>query len=177
MKSLKIKHKYGAGFTLSEILVYIAVLSIVVLATSSFLLWISRTNTRAKATREVIDNSRRLMETIAHETKEANSVYTPTSLFSSSSGQLSLETDKYTPSGEIVSFIDFYLCDARLCLKKEGLDPVAITSEEVEIISLEFSQVATSSIQVNLQLNYKTERAEYQSSLNTTSTVSLRSYQ
>ena len=184
MKSIK-TNKYGlgkerlkcsAGFTLSELLAYIAVLSIVMLTVSSLLLWIIRTSTKAKATREVLDNSRRLMEVITHEIKEANSIYTPTSLFSTSLGQLSLETAKYLPAGEVTTFIDFYLCDTRLCLKKEELDPVAITSEQVEIVSLEFSQVATSSIQINLQLNYKTERVEYQSSLNTTSTISLRSY-
>ena len=185
MKSIKIKHRHqlakevfkSGGFTLSEILVYIAVLSIVVLAVSSLLLWISRTNTKAQATREVLDNRRRLMETITHEIKEAQSIYTPTSLFADSLGQLSLETTKYLPLGETATFIDFYLCDTRLCLKKEDSDPVAITSERVEIVSLEFSQVATSSIQVNLQIDYKTEKEEYRSSINTTSTISLRAYQ
>lgn len=55
------------GFTLTEILVYIAVLSIIVLALSSFFLWASRFNVKTKITREVFDNMRRTMEALTSE--------------------------------------------------------------------------------------------------------------
>lgn len=170
------------GFTLTEILVYVGILSMIVLVVSSLFLWISRSSAKAKATREALNNSRRAVEIMTHEIREANSIYTPTSAFSISTGQLSLETIKYLPEGENRSYIDFYICEKRLCLKKEGQDPIALTSGKVEIKSLEFSQVATTStipsVQISLKIDYGTPDTQpsYQASINTTSTVSLRLY-
>ncbi len=83
---------------------------------------------------------------------------------------------------ENTSYVDFYLCEKRLCLKKEGQDPVALTSDKVEINHLQFFQIATTSttpsIQISLGVDYKApgNKPEYQASINTTSTASLRSY-
>ncbi len=170
------------GFTLTEVLVYVAVLTIIFSAVVSLLLGISRSNTRAKVIRETLNNSRRAMEIMTYEIREAKNIYTPTSDFSSSAGQLSLETTKYVLEKENTSYIDFYLCEKRLCLKKEGQDPVALTSDKVEINHLQFFQIATTSttpsIQISLGVDYKApgNKPEYQASINTTSTASLRSY-
>ena len=166
------------GFTLTEVLIYLGVLMIIILAVSSFFLWITRSNTKAKTMRETLDNSRRAMEIMTYEIREAKSIYTPTT----TSTQLSLETVHYLPEGEKATYVDFYLCEERLCLKKEGQNPIALTSNNVEVKNLEFSQIATTStapsIQINLKIDYKAPSAkpEYQASVNTTSTASLRSY-
>lgn len=170
------------GFTLTEVLVYVAVLTIIFSAVVSLFLGISRSNVRAKVIRETLNNSKRAMEIMTYEIREAKSIYTPTSDFSPSTGQLSLETAKYLLEGENTSYIDFYLCEKRLCLKKEGQDPVALTSDRVEINHLQFSQITTTSttpsIQIILGIDYKapSNKPEYQASINTTSTASLRSY-
>ena len=180
--SIASKYKSGGGFTLMEALIYIGVLAIVVLAVSSFFLWITRSNTKVRAMRETLDSARQAMEIMSHEIKEAKSIYTPISIFSTSTGQISLETTKYLPEGENRTYIDFFLCEKRLCLKKEGQNPIALTSDNVEVKSLEFNQVATTStipsIQIALRIDYKApaERAEYQASVELISTVSLRSY-
>jgi len=169
------------SFTLTEILIYIAVLSIVTLAASSFFLWISRSNVKARAMREVTANGERVIQMITAEIKEAENIYTPTSVFDSHPGQLSLKTKKYLPEGETTSYLDFYLCDAQLCFKKESQNPIALTSERVEVNNLVFNQIITSgvpSIQINLKIDYKSpaNKPEYQASFDTISTVSLRSY-
>lgn len=158
-------HRKGAGFTLLEVLIYISVLAIVFLAVSSFLTWSLKTNTKASAIREAADNGRRAMEIMAYEIKGAKSVYGPTS----SSTQLSLET-------KTSSFIDFYICGdaaSAICLKKESQNPIAITSDAVKVSNLVFTQIATTtpSVQIQLKVDYKTE-----ASFTATSTVSLRSY-
>ncbi|MDO8663526.1 MAG: type II secretion system protein [Candidatus Wildermuthbacteria bacterium] len=170
------------GFTLIEILVYVAVLVILILAISYFLLWTIRSNVKSAATRETADNATAILEKMAYEIKEASSIYTPTSIFSATSGQLSLETTKYLPSGESASYIDFYVCGKSVCLKKEGEAPIALTSSRVKVNKLEFFQISTTStapsVQIGLGVSYdvKTAKPEYQASFNTTSTVSLRSY-
>ncbi|MBZ9578288.1 type II secretion system protein [Patescibacteria group bacterium] len=165
------------SFTLMEILVYIAVLSIVITAIVSFVLWFIHSNTKTKAMRETLDNARRVMEIMTYEIKEARSIYAPTT----TSTQLSLETTKYLPEGEETSFIDFYLCDYRLCLKKESRDSIALTSDSVEINNLVFTRIVSGevpSIQIDLTIDYKnpTNRPEYQASVGLKSTVSLREY-
>ena len=169
------------GFTLIEVLVYVAVLSIIILAVSDFLTWTMRSNTKTKAMRETQDNARRAMEIMTYEIKEAKSIYTPTSVFDSHPGQLSLETTKYLPGGEETTYIDFYLCGTQLCLKKESQNPLALTSDRVEVNNLFFSQIITGgipSVQIDLGINFKNpqNRPEYQASVNLKSTASLRSY-
>lgn len=164
------------GFTLMEFLVYIAVLSIITLTVSSFFLGTTRINAKNKAMREVTANTKRAMEIMTGEIKEAKAVYTPTT----ATGQLSLETAKYLPNNETESYIDFYLCDDRLCLKKEGQLPVALTSERVKITEISFFKIATSSpsVQIHLKVDYKTGvlKPEFQASFQTTSTASVRAY-
>ncbi|PIP24772.1 MAG: hypothetical protein COX33_00090, partial [Candidatus Nealsonbacteria bacterium CG23_combo_of_CG06-09_8_20_14_all_36_125] len=43
---------FKKSFTLTEMLVYVAVLAIIVLAVSSFFLWTTRSNTKTRAMRE-----------------------------------------------------------------------------------------------------------------------------
>ena len=166
------------GFTLTEVLIYIAVLAIIMAAVSSFLLWQISSNAKSRAIRETQNNAEQALSIMAREIKEAKSVYTPTSVFDVNPGQLSLETTKYLPSGETVSYLDFFICERRLCLKKESQDPVAITSATVKISNLVFSQIATTSIQINLKIDYlaTSTRPEYQASFSATSTASLRTY-
>ncbi len=160
------------GFTLIEILIYISVLAIVFLAVSSFLTWSIKTSAKATAIREATDNGRRAMEIITREIRGAKGIYTPTS----TSTQLSLETKTST-------FVDFYLCGSptsTICLKEESQEPIAITSESVQVRSLVFTQISTTtpSIRIQMGLDYKTQAKlpEYQASVDLTSTVSLRSY-
>lgn len=169
----KLKNK-KTGFTLTEMLVYIATLSLIVLAICSFIFWLVYSNNKAKAIREVLDNSRRAMAIITQEIKEAKSIYAPTT----NSDQLSLETKKYLPAGEMISYLDFYICENRICLKKESQNPIVLTSDEVIINSLTFTQVGASnlSVEVDLIVEYKNpqNRPEYKASFHLNSTVSLR---
>lgn len=160
-----------------EILVYIAVLVIIISAVLAFLSWAIKSSHKAKAIREVLDNANRAMETMAYEIRESKSIYTPTT----TSTQLSLETDHSLPAGETSAFVDFFICGTNktiLCQKKESEGNIALTTDRVEVNHLEFLQIATTSpsIQINLGVNYKNPNnlAEYQSSINLTSTISLR---
>ncbi|TSC75840.1 MAG: hypothetical protein G01um101430_10 [Parcubacteria group bacterium Gr01-1014_30] len=165
------------GFTLIEILVYIAALVIIGSAVITFLIWAINSSTKASVMRETADNARIVMGAMSYEIKEAISVYTPTTL----SNQLSLETLHYLPPGETTTYIDFYLCETQLCLKKESQSPIALTSDRVEVTNLVFKRVVTGeipSIRIELELEFKNQsnRPEYQASASSSSTISLRSY-
>lgn len=170
LKNKKIKNninntKESGGFTLLEILVYIAILSLVILLICSFIFEMSYSNARTRVKREGLENGRRVLEIITYEIKGAESVYAPTTDLN----QLSLETYRYPPNDENEAFIDFFLCGSRICLKKEGQDPIFLTSDTVEAEKLEFTQILTNgspSVKINLMIN----------GINLTSAVTLRNY-
>ncbi len=156
-----------------EILVYLAVLVMLISAVLTFLVWAIKSNTKVKVMREISDAGRRVMEIMTYEIREAESVYTPTS----AATQLSLETLHYLSPGENAEYLDFYLCEGTtLCLKKESENPIVLTPDNIEVSHLEFIQIATSSVQINLEINYKNpqNRSEYQASISLISTASLR---
>lgn len=162
------------GFSFIEILVYIGILAVLISAFSYFFLEVNRARVKTTTMREVLDNARQAMEIMTYEIRGARGVYAPTSVFNVDSGQLSLETEKDSPAGENKTYVDFYLCEKRLCLKKEGQEPIALTSDKAEVKKLQFSQISSASdfpsVQINLKVDYKT------SSVDLISTASLRSY-
>lgn len=165
------------GFTIVEILVSVGIFSIVLMAIVSFVLWMNYYNAKIKADGEVTENARRVLDIITYETRGAKGIYAPTT----TPNQLSLETTKYLPVGESSAFIDFFLCGSAVCLKKESQNPIALTTDSVEVSSLSFSQILSetmSSVRIDLTINYKNQHSATgnYASASLTSTASLRSY-
>jgi type II secretory pathway pseudopilin PulG len=165
------------GFTLVEAIVYLAILIIIVGAVVNLLLFVFRSNVAVQATREVEANVQIVMDQFAKEIRAAGSIYTPTT----SASQLSLETTNSLPAGETSTYIDFFLCGTRVCVKRESQLPQALTSEEVEITSLQFTEVRTgaiSSFHIALDIEYVNpgNKPERDASMSTTTTISMRAY-
>jgi len=156
---------FEKGFTLVEILTYTAVLLIIISSFIPFFLWVMRAYHEGERTKEVLDNAQRAMETISYKIRESESVYTPTS----SENQLSLRKRDY--HNESV-FIDFYLCDKSICLKRESQDPVPLTSDIVEVTDLRFIKMGSPPNSVKVEINLENYSKEYF----ITSTTSLRKF-
>lgn len=164
------------GFTIIEVIAYVAVLGIIGTSFSSVLLWGIKTYTKSQAMQETTWNAKRAMDIIVQEIREAEDVYSPTT----STSQLSLETSKYTPSGHATSFIDFFLCEEKLCFKRESQPAVVLTSNNARVTELSFQEVRTAatipSVQVILEVEYKNpnNRPELISVLELSSVASVR---
>lgn len=164
------------GFTLIEVIIYIAVLAIIVSAVYSLFLWTVKIYSKSRAIRETTESARRALETITYEINSADGIYSPTS----STTQLSLATRNQLSALEDLGYVDFFLCSGQLCIKRDGRDPEAITSENVTIQSLSFSQVfATSSIpsvRVSFEASFNNPggKPEYRSDVQTVFSASLR---
>lgn len=166
---------FQSAFTLVEILVYAAILCILAGVTISFIFWTIQSNTKIKIIGETMGRANRVMEIMIGQIREAKSIYTPTT----SSKQLSLETSNYLPDDEEKSYIDFFLSDGRIWLKREAHDPIALTPVSLQIINLNFVQVDSNSqpsVKVSFTASYNdpTGRPEYQASIDLVSTASLR---
>lgn len=164
------------GFTIIEVIAYIAVLGIIGTSILTVLLWGIKTHTKSQVMQETTWNAKRAMDVIVQEIREAEGIYSSTTAAS----QLSLETSKYTPSGHATSFIDFFLCEEKLCFKRESQPAVVLTSNNVRVTQLSFREVRTaaaiSSVQITLQVEYKNpnNRPELISSLELSSVASVR---
>lgn len=161
------------GFSLVEIVISLAIFSMILFVMVSLFLAMTTSNSKTKSDREVAENAKIALEKIAYEIRSAKSIYTPTT----TANQLSLETSKYLPSGESNTFIDFFLCGTAICFKQESKDAVALTTDSVKITSLIFSQISTGSVpSVQISLTVNSGSVNNFSSISLTSTASLRSY-
>lgn len=165
------------GFTLIELLIYIAVFAILITTITLFAISFVRSTTKSRIKKEVSLGVYSAMKAIVYELKRANSVYTPTSVFSSHPGQLSLETGQELPDGEQITYVDFYLdSDNKLYIKRENQDPRLLISENLEVTNLEFEPLGfiPGSIRINLTLKRDTSISEYQYSYSLSSSGSIR---
>ena len=176
MKLHKLQQK---GFTLIEVLVYatlLAIISLVVLLFVNQLLGVNETTRRA---RESLDNARRALDTIAQEIRHADSIYTPTTVFNTNPGQLSLATIRDLPDGEILTYADFYVDNNSLYLKREGQSDQILTSEKVKVTNLTFVNNNTGgsdAVRISITIEYKDPIHGSKNAVTLTSTAVLRKY-
>lgn len=127
------------GFSLIEAIIYSGLLALVVSFVIYFTLNIFNAYNKAIAQSEVMANIQFAMDTIMEELRFAKNIYTPTSAFNQNNGQLSVETRQNPPFGETAGFVDFYLDNGRIYMKREGQTEIPITSNQTKINKLRFT--------------------------------------
>ncbi len=163
MKQIKFtafsKIRSNRGFTLTEVLIYTVVLAIISLVVLVFINQLLGINETSRRVRESTDNARRVIDTVAQEVRHAESLYTPTSTLGSSPGQLSLETTRDVPTDHDTTFVDFYVDNQQLFMKREGESAERITSEKVKVTNLTFTNYNGSTswpaIRISVTVEYK----------------------
>ncbi len=182
MLNCRLKSNPNRGFTLIEMLLYVVLVTIVGSAIVGFGVWAIQVGAKVRANAEVLNNSRRAMETMVYEIKKSKGLYTPTSTASTTSaGQISLEQVADATSGETTTYVDIFKCGNSLCLKREKQAPLALTNNQVKVTGLTFYQLYNSTTSPSIQMvlsvtGASTARPEYTTSLNLTTTANLRSY-
>lgn len=161
------------GFTLTELIVYIAIFVILITTVTLFAMAFIKTTTKSRIKKEVASGTYSAMKVMVYEIKRANSIYAPTSVFDSHPGQLSLETSQELPQGEQITYSDFYLDGDKLYLKRENQNPQLLISKNLKVTNLEFEYLASAS-RIDLTLEYDTLASEYQYSYSLSSGGSIR---
>ncbi len=169
------------GFSLIEMLIYIALVVIIISSIVFFGIWAMQVGAQTRINSEVLGNARRAMEIVVYEIRKSKSVYAPTSNFDINPGQLSLVTATSTGAEESSAFIDFFICGQALCLKREKANPVALTNSSVQVTNLIFSQrlnsVSSPSIRINLRVTSAASvRPGATTTIDLTTTANLRTY-
>ena len=170
------------GFTLIEMLIYIALVGMISVVLFGILFFIIRANNKIIALSRVNSNAYSTMERMTYEIINSQYIYIPTSNFVnynydlSAEDQLSLATEIGSSSNEDINYIDFYLDNNALFIKEEGSDPIALSSSDVQITKLEFSYFRNGereSIQIDISIKANNSSLS-DSEVNLINTVTLR---
>jgi len=112
-KSVNIKSRNNSqGFSLMELVVYMALLIIVVVFLFQFLLSVLGSESRGNAREEVISNATIAINAIDFEIRHSESIYDPASDFISDPGQLSILSKKDLVAGEVDAYVDIFINSA-----------------------------------------------------------------
>ena len=173
-----------SGFTLIEMIVYVALVGVISIVLFSVIFFVIRANNKITALSKVSSNAHSVMERMTYEIANSKYIYLPTSNFvnydynSSKGDQLSLATEIGVSSSENISFVDFYIENDTLFLKEDGSDPVALTSSGVLVSGMEFSYYkngSRESIMIDMVIQAKNS-AISDSEIHLVNTVALRSF-
>lgn len=172
--------KTKKGFTLIELVIYVATFAIVITLVTLFVFNLIRAQTKTRIIKEVSESAGRAMELILWEIRNAEDVYLSTSSFDSHPGQLSLLADQNTPDNEDTTYLDFYLNqDGLLCIKREGSDPEPLVPENIRVTNLVFTHLTVNeveSIRIELSVAYNSPSSNiaYQATTTLISSAVLR---
>lgn len=132
---MEITNNNQKGMTLVEVLLYVAISSIIMTSLSYFMITTSRSRVKAQTITEVEyqgDHSLRLIDEVIR-----NSINITTPAIDTSGSVLTIETND--PSTNPTSI---YLEDEQIYLKEGSSDPVMITSSKIKTLSLVFTNVS-----------------------------------
>lgn len=164
------------GLSLIEVLLYVALLGIIAVFITNFLIQVVNVYYRARAEREVLSNARLLLETVEKSVAQAKTVYAPTSKFNVDAGQLSLVSTVGATTEHTTNYLDFWADNGRFFTKQEGqvATPLSAVSVRIQKFRLEWiaQGLGREAVKVTLQVAHAQPR--YTASTSLYSTVTLR---
>ena len=169
-------HNHTKGFTLIETLIYVALIGGAIVSFITFIISISNSRNKVYVKQEVQANARIALNLINQTIKSANDVNVASSTFAIDPGILSLSMDD---AGENPTIINLNENDGVLQIKKGNNPVIAVTSDEVKIINLVFTNLtgdnAKENIRVGITVEYKNDESVFfQYSTDVQTAVNLR---
>lgn len=165
------------GFTLIEVLIYMAILGLVVSGFVSFSLSISDSRNKNYVIQEVQANGRLALELISQKILSSNGVNIGSSTFDSDPGILSLSMFNGSKNPTLINLNQ----DDGILQITEGSDnSIYITSDEVKITNLVFTDLTSTSekasirIQITIKYDNQGDNVNYEYSQSLQTAVNLR---
>jgi len=167
----KNKLKNQAGFTLFEIIIYVAIMAMIVTSFVTFSISISNVKVKVFVVQEVNSNIRNALDLIGQKIRVASAVTAP--LSGANGSTLSLNFLSPDPS------LTFSLNNGVLYLTPASSSAVAITNADVNITNLKFYNLAANgrndSIEIFITAEYRNKSSrEYTYSNSIETTVNIR---
>ncbi len=166
--------KNNKGFSLIEVIIYVAIIGGLLVTLTNFILAISGSRNKSYAQQEVNANTRLALNILTHKIKSSNGINVSSSTFNTSPGVLSLSMSSSTLSPTI-----FTLSNGRLTISEGVTTSQFITSQRVNISSLIFTNLTADSnhgnVGISMSFNYASSSdASYNFSSSLNTAVNLR---
>ena len=126
------------GSSLLELLIYVAILSILILVMAQMTVTILRTHNSVKLAKDIESAGLSALERMTRDIHNANSINTASSTFSTNPGVLQLNL-----SGS-PSVVKYYIATSTLRLNENGVYVGPLTSTNLTVSNLVFRQITTS---------------------------------
>ena len=138
---MTLSFKNQKGLSLIEVIVYVALLGFVLTLIANFLIQITSAYRTLDQKREAASNARLILETLRNSIEAAREVYAPTSAFNRDLGQLSLVSAEGAGAGHATRYIDFWIDNGRLWIRREGSADETISSARVQVSKLYLERI------------------------------------
>ena len=160
------------GFTLIELIIYSAIISLFLVVASAFAWQIIQGSLKAEAYQEVEQNANFSLGKIVHALRNSSEVVEPNKSGESSS-QLRLNMQDAVKTPTI-----FEIAGQSLTIKEGGTGPFSLTSDLVEIANLNFTNLSFSNsetirIEITVERFNPSGRSGYEAAINLETTVNL----
>ncbi|MBI3630976.1 MAG: prepilin-type N-terminal cleavage/methylation domain-containing protein [Candidatus Sungbacteria bacterium] len=132
------------GFSLMELIVYVALLGMLSVFATNALIQIASTYQRSRAEHAALSDARTLLDTLVRAISQAKEVYAPTSRFGSDAGQLSLVTAVGARPGHTDAYVDFWSDNGVFLTRAEGSATTTLSSVGVRVTKLRFERMVQS---------------------------------
>ncbi|MBI2450903.1 MAG: type II secretion system protein [Parcubacteria group bacterium] len=182
-------NKNKNGFTLIETIVYFGIFiiaaSIMVILTVN----LTRNYTRIRIKSQVLVEAEKVLNVMLNEIATAKGIYAPTSCFGTSDAkticqtgkrQLSFETTLNPPTGENSAYVDFYLDNQKIYVKRESQTAQTLTSDRIQISNLTFDyynpSTNSASIKIRLTAGFNASDPQKIFQVNLDSSAAIRAY-
>ncbi len=156
-ENLGIPSKDVTGFTFIEVILYVGVVSILIGVIGALTLGTINNYRIAKIRDELSYSGSMVFDVFFQEVKNADEIYLSTSVLDSDSGTLSLKTKfQIGNDDDPTRFVDLYLYEGQVWVRREGEDPYPLTSESVLVNKLRFERTSFGKFEgVRLYLDLK----------------------
>lgn len=132
----KLTKKNNAGFTLIEIIIYVAIIGGLLVALTSFILTISGSRNKSYSEQEVNANARMALSVISKKIKSASGINAGVSIFDTHPGVLSLAMASSTLNPTV-----FALNNGRLTITEGVGSAQFVTDQRINITNLVFTNL------------------------------------
>jgi Tfp pilus assembly protein PilW len=160
------------SFTLIELLIYIAIISLVLVSITGFFWNIVLGNIKENAYQEVQQNSRFALTKITQQIKKAIGINNPLPGTSASSLSLIMQDSNLNPT-------IFDVSEGKLRIIQGASAPIELTTDQIRVSNLQFTNLSylntpgTLRVEMTLENLNPSGKTEYQASLDLKTSVSL----
>ena len=165
-------HNSASGFSLVEMLFYVVILSLSLIAVMQTLIVLTRSYGVLRGVQRIEREASTAMERMIREIRDANDIDDAGSVLGTNPGELLLRS---TDSSGTARTVEFYLDAGKVSLRENGVASGILTSAKATVSSLVFRKITTTNSKgVKIEMTITTGTGQSAHTENFYSTVVLR---